>query len=47
MLERLGAHVAENRPMPLTHDVRVDRDAIHDLLDEMRATLPADLTDRR
>ena len=43
-----GDHVVHNaRAVPLTDQVRVDREEIYDLLDQMRATIPEEIKQAR
>ena len=40
LIDKLDDLVHNARPVPLTDQVRVDREEIYDLLDQMRATIP-------
>jgi hypothetical protein len=39
LLERLEALLREAKPVPLTHDVRFDKDALYEILDGIRALI--------
>jgi hypothetical protein len=43
LLDRLDDLVRNAKPVPLTNQVRVDRDEIFEIVDQLRATLPDEL----
>src|SRR3954471_4513012 len=47
LIDKLDDLVHNARPVPLTDEVRVDREEIYDLLDQMRATLPGEIKQAR
>ena len=47
LIDKLDDLVHNARPVPLTDQVRVDREEIYDLLDQMRATIPEDIKQAR
>jgi hypothetical protein len=47
LIDRLDDTVQNAKPVPLTDQVRVNKDEIYDLLDQMRATLPAEIQQAR
>ena len=44
LIDKLDDLVHNARPVPLTDQVRVDREEVYDLLDQMRATIPEEIT---
>jgi len=46
LLDRLDDLVRSAKLVPLTNQVRIERDEIFDLLDQLRATLPEELRRR-
>ena len=47
LIDKLDDLVHNARPVPLTDQVRVDREEIYDLLDQMRATIPEEIKQAR
>jgi cell division septum initiation protein DivIVA len=47
LIEKLDDLVHNARPVPLTDQVRVDKEEIHDILDEMRATISEEVKQAR
>lgn len=47
IIDKLDDVVHNARPVPLTDQVRVDREEIYDLLDQMRATIPEEIKQAR
>ena len=47
LIDKLDDLVHNAKPMPLTDQVRVDKEAIYDLLDQMRATIPEEIKQAR
>src|SRR3954465_4749235 len=47
LIDKLDDLVHNARPVPLTDQVRVDREEIYDLLDQMRATIPGEIKQAR
>jgi hypothetical protein len=47
LIDRLDDMVHNAKPVPLTDQVRVKREEIYDLLDQMRATLPEEIVQAR
>jgi hypothetical protein len=43
LLDRLDDLVHDAKIVPLTNQVRIDRDEISDLVDQLRATIPEEL----
>src|SRR5215213_9520284 len=43
LIDKLDDLIHNARPVPLTDQVRVDREEIYDLLDQMRATIPEEI----
>src|SRR3954453_14652126 len=43
LIDKLDDVVHNARPVPLKDQVRVDREEIYDLLDQMRATIPEEI----
>ena len=42
-IERLEELLANARPIPLTDQVRVDKEGIYEVLDQIRATIPEEI----
>src|SRR3977135_1073382 len=42
LIDKMDALVPNAKPVPLTDQVRVDKEEIYDILDQMRATIPED-----
>src|SRR3954465_3093714 len=47
LIDKLDDPVHNAKPVPLTDQVRVDRDEIFDILDQMRATIPEEIKQAR
>ena len=47
LIDTLNDLVHNAKPIPLTDQVRVDKEAIYDLLDQIRATIPEELKQAR
>ena len=47
LIDKLDDVVHNARPVPLTDQVRVDREEIYDILDQMRATIPEEIKQAR
>src|SRR6478609_1056455 len=47
LIDKLDDVVHNARPVPLTDEVRVDKEEIYDLLDQMRATIPDEIKQAR
>src|SRR6202161_222378 len=47
LIDKLDDVVHNARPVPLTDQVRGDREEIYDLLDQMRATIPEEIKQAR
>ena len=47
LIDKLDDLVHNARPVPLTDQVRVDREEVYDILDQMRATIPEEILARR
>ena len=47
LIDKLDDLVHNARPVPLTDQVRVDREEIYDILDQMRATIPEEIKQAR
>jgi cell division septum initiation protein DivIVA len=47
LIDKLDDLVHNAKPMPLTDQVRVDKEEIYDLLDQMRATIPEEIKQAR
>ena len=47
LIDKLDDLVHSAKPVPLTDQVRVDREEIYDLLDQMRATIPEEIKQAR
>ena len=47
LIDKLDDLVHNAKPVPLTDQVRVDKEEIYDLLDQMRATIPEEIKQAR
>src|SRR6202007_333796 len=47
LIDKLDDLVHNAKKVPLTDEVRVDREQIHDILDQMRATIPEEIKQAR
>jgi len=47
LIDKLDDLIHNARPVPLTDQVRIDREAIYELLDEMRSTIPEEVKQAR
>ena len=47
LIDKLDDLVHNAKPVPLTDQVRVDKDEIYDILDQMRATIPEEIKQAR
>jgi cell division septum initiation protein DivIVA len=47
LIDKLDDLIHNARPVPLTDQVRVDREAIYEVLDEMRSTIPEEIKQAR
>jgi hypothetical protein len=47
LIDKLDDLVHNAKAVPLTDQVRIDRDEIYDILDQMRATIPEELKQAR
>jgi cell division septum initiation protein DivIVA len=47
LIDKLDDLIHNARPVPLTDQVRIDREAIFELLDEMRSTIPEEIKQAR
>jgi len=47
LIDKLDDLVHNARPVPLTDQVRVDREEVYDILDQMRATIPEEIKQAR
>src|ERR1700719_2172862 len=47
LIDKLDDTVHNAKPMPLTDQVRVDKEEIYDILDQMRATIPEEIKQAR
>ncbi|MBA2763980.1 MAG: ATPase [Thermoleophilaceae bacterium] len=47
LIDKLDDLVHNARPVPLTDQVRVDKEEIYDILDQMRATIPEEIKQAR
>src|ERR687892_681921 len=43
LIDKLDDQVHNAKPVPLTDQVRVDKEEIYDILDQMRATIPEEI----
>ena len=46
-IDKLDDTVHNAKPVPLTDQVRVDKEEIYDILDQMRATIPEEIKQAR
>jgi cell division septum initiation protein DivIVA len=47
LIDKLDDMIHNAKPIPLTDNVRVDKEEIYDLLDQMRATIPEEIKQAR
>ena len=47
LIDKLDDVVHNAKPVPLTDQVRVDKEEIYDILDQMRATIPEEIKQAR
>ncbi len=47
LIDKLDDLVHNSKPIPLSDNVRVDKEEIYDLLDQMRATIPEEIKQAR
>jgi hypothetical protein len=47
LIDKLDDTVHNAKPVPLTDQVRVDKEEIYDILDQMRATIPEEIKQAR
>src|SRR4026208_1822015 len=47
LIDKLDDLIHNARPVPLTDQVRVDKEEIYDILDQMRATIPEEIKQAR
>src|SRR3979490_3411311 len=47
LIEKLDDLVHNAKPLPLTDQVRVDKEEIYDILDQMRTTIPEEIKQAR
>ncbi|MBU3674688.1 MAG: ATPase [Acidobacteria bacterium] len=47
LIDKLDDQVHNAKPVPLTDQVRVDKEEIYDILDQMRATIPEEIKQAR
>jgi len=47
LIDKLDDLVHNAKPFPMTGQVRVDKDEIYDILDQMRATIPEEIKQPR
>ena len=47
LIDKLDDLIHNARAVPLTDQVRIDREAIYDLLDQMRSTIPEEVKQAR
>src|ERR1700738_3689148 len=47
LIDKLADLLHNSKPVPLTDQVRVDKEEIYDLLDQMRATIPEEIKQAR
>src|SRR5437763_1647753 len=47
LIDKLDDLVHNSKPVPLTDQVRVDKEEIYDILDQMRATIPEEIKQAR
>ncbi len=43
LIDKLDDSIHNGKPVPLTDQVRVEREEIYDILDQMRATVPDEI----
>ncbi|MEJ7657685.1 MAG: hypothetical protein WKF33_11730, partial [Thermoleophilaceae bacterium] len=47
LIDKLDDSIHNGKPVPLTDQVRVEREEIYDILDQMRATVPEEIKQAR
>src|SRR6185369_15217334 len=47
LIDKLDDTIHNAKPVPLTDQVRVDKEEIYDILDQMRATIPEEIKQAR
>src|SRR3569623_73524 len=47
LIAKLDDQIHNAKPVPLTDQVRVDKEEIYDILDQMRATIPEEIKQAR
>src|SRR5919202_663202 len=47
LIDKLDDTIHQAKPVPLTDQVRVDKEEIYDILDQMRATIPEEIKQAR
>src|SRR5918912_1283093 len=47
LIDKLDDQIHNAKPVPLTDQVRVDKEEIYDILDQMRATIPEEIKQAR
>ncbi len=47
LIDKLDDSIHNGKPVPLTDQVRVEREEIYDILDQMRATIPEEIKQAR
>ena len=47
LIDKLDDSIHKGKPVPLTDQVRVEREEIYDILDQMRATVPEEIKQAR
>ncbi|HEX2233264.1 MAG TPA: hypothetical protein VHG69_07860 [Thermoleophilaceae bacterium] len=47
LIDKLDDTIHNSKPVPLTDQVRVDKEEIYDILDQMRATIPEEIKQAR
>lgn len=47
LIDKLDDQVHNAKPVPLTDQVRVDKEEVYDILDQMRATIPEEIKQAR
>src|SRR5215204_9632 len=47
LIDKLDDTIHNSKPVPLTDQVRVDKEEVYDILDQMRATIPEEIKQAR
>src|SRR5213593_3548333 len=47
LIDKLDDQIHNAKPVPLTDQVRVDKEEVYDILDQMRATIPEEIKQAR